>query len=107
MLHQQMEDRRAYLQRRRQFQDLPVDKLNEAWAAVVIAASANVERACFEDLNDLSAELGLRGLEEPVHLVAHVVEHMTKQAARAAVEHHERIEQHIGAFVDEWKKPRN
>jgi hypothetical protein len=105
--HRAMERTRSYLERGRRFEGLAEGKLNEGWASSFIALCADDDQTRATDLHDLSAEIGLRGLEEPVHLVKHAMDRVVEHATRVAEEDRERIESQISAFVDEWKAPKN
>jgi hypothetical protein len=105
--HRTMEHTRSYLDRGRSFQNLAEDKLNEEWAAAFIALCADGDQTRARLAHDLNAEIGLRKLKEPMHLVSHAMDRIRQNIRRIAEEDLERIEGQIGAFLGDLEKPKN
>ena len=106
--HQAMEDTRSYLERGRRFEGLTVDALNDGWAAAFTAVCAYGDESRETDLDDLGAELGLRNLKRPEHLVRP----RAMQAAQARVvnSQHEAfgpVTEAIDRFMERMDEPKN
>jgi hypothetical protein len=103
-----MELRGSYLERGRRFISLHDDNLDKEWASTFIAVCAEDNQSRRPDLNDLSAEIGLRGREEPAHLVKHVMPQVIATAERIMREEGtQHIEDRLGEFFIKWKGPNN
>ncbi len=68
--HEAMTQTASYLGRGRRFEGLSVDALNKEWAATFTTVCAEGDGRRATDLEDLGAELGLRKLGRPEHLVS-------------------------------------
>ena len=106
--HQAMEETRSYLERGRRFEDLTVDDLGKGWAAAFTAVCADGDGGRQTDLEDLAAELGLRNLERPEHLI----DPRAMQAAQERVRDSEQesfgpVTEAIGRFMKRMDEPRN
>jgi hypothetical protein len=106
--HQAMEETKSYLERGRRFESLADDDLGKRWAAAFTAVCAHGDETREADLDDLGAELGLRNLERPAHLV----HPRAMKAAQARVENsqHEAIgpvTEAIGRFMASMDEPKN
>jgi hypothetical protein len=66
-----LEQRRKYLARGRRFVVLDVGQLGKSWIAAVRNWLARKDRAAEVTMDDLTAELGLRGLEPPYEAIKH------------------------------------
>jgi hypothetical protein len=104
-----MEEARAYMERGRRFREMPIEELNQAWADAFDLVCGLGERTRIEDLSDLGAELSLRGLEKPAHLVQDA---MKRAQARVAgfpdnPAGLNALRDDIGRFLAEMKKPKN
>ena len=106
--HQAMEETRSYLERGRPFEGLADDALGKQWAAAFTAVCADGDDSRHTDLDDLGAELGLRNIERPAHLV--------HPRAMQAAQERERNSQHeafgpeteaIGRFMATMEQPKN
>jgi hypothetical protein len=67
--HRSIEQRRSYLARGRRFLVLDVGQLSKSWISAVKNWLARKDRASEITMNDLTAELRLRGLEPPYDAV--------------------------------------
>ena len=66
-----LEQRRKYLARGRRFVVLDVAQLGKSWIAAVRNWLARKDRAAEVTIDDLTAELRLRGLEPPYEAIKH------------------------------------
>ena len=66
-----LEQRRKYLARGRRFVVLDLEQLGKSWIAAVRNWLARKDRAAEVTMDDLSAELRLRGLEPPYEAIKH------------------------------------
>jgi hypothetical protein len=66
-----MEQRRKYLTRGRRFVVLDAGQLGKSWIAAVRNWLARKDRAAEVTMDDLTAELRLRGLEPPYEAIKH------------------------------------
>jgi hypothetical protein len=106
--HQAMEETKSYLERGRRFEDLTVDDLSKGWAAAFTAVCADGDEGGQTDLDDLGAELGLRNLERPEHLVHPRA--MTAALERVRNSQHEAfgpVTEAIGRFMERMDEPKN
>jgi hypothetical protein len=67
--HRSMEQRRNYLARGRRFVILDVGQLNKSWITAVRNWLARKDRAAEVTMDDLTAELRLRGLDPPYEAI--------------------------------------
>jgi hypothetical protein len=67
--HRSIEQRRSYLARGRRFLVLDVGQLSKSWISAVKNWLARKDRASEITMDDLTAELRLRGLEPPYDAV--------------------------------------
>jgi hypothetical protein len=67
--HRSMEQRRNYLARGRRFVILDVGQLSKSWITAVRNWLARKDRAAEVTMDDLTAELRLRGLEPPYEAI--------------------------------------
>jgi hypothetical protein len=105
--HRVMEYTHSYVARGRRFEALTEDKLNEGWASAFIALCADGDRTRAIDSRDLTAEISLRKLRTPVHLVEHAKERIRARSRLVAEKNSEQIDNRINVFVDEWTAPKN
>ena len=108
MAHQAMEDTRSYLERGRQFEGLSVEDLNARWAAAFTAVCAQGDQSQAIDLADFGAELGLRKLKHPEHLIG--VDTMNATQRRMQESRRQMLgpmEEAVGRFRDKMDKPKN
>jgi hypothetical protein len=108
MDHQAMEETRSYLARGRRFEGLSVEDLNQGWAAAFTSVCANGDQSRAIDLEDFGAELGLRNLERPDHLVHRDAMKMAQERVRnSRLEAFGPLMEAVGKFRDEMDKPKN
>jgi hypothetical protein len=108
MDHQAMEETRSYLARGRRFERLSVEDLNKGWAAAFTSVCADDDQSRVTDLDDFGAELGLRQLEKPDHLVHPDAMRIAQERVRnARLEAYGPLMEAVGKFRDEMDKPKN
>ena len=78
--HQALARRADYVDRGRRFEALDLDALEAGWAHAFVAMCLHGEAARIEDLDDLSAEIALRGRPVPAHLVQNVMPGIRERA---------------------------
>ncbi len=98
---QAMEETKSYLERGRRFEGLTVEDLNKGWAAAFTSVCADGDESRTTDLDDCGAELGLRKLEKPDHLVR------SDAMRNARLEAFGPVSEAVGKFMDEMDKPKN
>jgi hypothetical protein len=108
MDHQAMEETRSYLERGRRFEGLTDDALSTGWVAAFTAVCAHGDECRETDLDDFGAELGLRKLARPEHLI----HPRAMQAAQKRVRdsQHEAlgpVTEAIGRFMATMDQPKN
>jgi hypothetical protein len=104
--HRSIEQRRNYLARGRRFAALHVGHLNESWISAVRNWLARKDQTAEFVMDDLTAELRLRGLEPPYDAVKQ--ELITRFAAMGEVEQRKvrrEFARQIGMFMRESDKP--
>ena len=69
LIHRSLEQRRSYLARGRRFLVLDVGQLSKSWITAVKNWLARKDQASEITMDDLTAELQLRGLEPPYDAV--------------------------------------
>jgi hypothetical protein len=104
----EMEETQDYLARGRRFSGLTADALNDAWATAFKDVFSNENRSRVRDLDDLGAELRLRELELPEHLVAPEMAGLRERLIREGplVENPE-LDRRIDEFFAGLRKPSN
>jgi hypothetical protein len=108
MDHQAMEETKSYLERGRRFEGLTVEDLDKGWAAAFTSVCADGDESRATDLDDCGAELGLRKLEKPEHLVRRDAMRIAQARARnARQEMFGPVKEAIGKFMDEMDRPKN
>jgi hypothetical protein len=81
--NREMEDTRSYLDRGRAFADLTNEALNAAWVKACRAVHGRSSSSREAEFRDLKAELRLRGLKYPLHLVKPETERTVKRLREA------------------------
>jgi hypothetical protein len=81
--HKAGERRAAYVAQGRRFQALSNEAVESGWADAFVAMCLHGEEARVQELDDLSAELGLRGRPVPAHRVQHVMPDIEARARDA------------------------
>jgi hypothetical protein len=106
--HQAMEETRSYLGRGRRFEGLSVNDLNKGWAAAFTAVCAHGDESRVTDLDDLGAELSLRKLGRPDHLVHRDAMRIAQERVRKSrLDAIGPLMEAVGKFRDEMDKPKN
>ena len=80
--HQDLERRRTYVAEGRRFATLAPDDLETAWAEAFVAMCLHGDPSRVRDIDDLTAEIGLRGRPVPAHLVRHAMPDIQERARR-------------------------
>ena len=81
--HKAGERRATYVAQGRRLQAQSNEAIETAWVEAFVAMCLRGEEARVQDLDDLSAELGLRGRPVPVHRVQHVMPDIEARARDA------------------------
>ena len=103
-----MEEVRGYLERGRRFETMSIDDLNNAWARSYETVVGRDDRTQAMDLDDFGAEIRLRGLETPAHLVDDGAMEAAMQRIRDMPDNgREAAKDAIREFLDELDKPKN
>lgn len=80
--HQDLARRQAYVTQGRRFARLALDELELAWAEAFVAMCLHGDPSRVRDIDDLTAEIGLRGRPVPAHLVRHAMPDIQARARR-------------------------
>lgn len=80
--HQDLERRRSYVAQGRRFAALAPGDLETAWAEAFVAMCLHGDPSRVRDIDDLTAEIGLRGQPVPAHLVRHAMPDIQERARR-------------------------
>ena len=99
--HQEMEETRAYLERGREFDGAPVEGISEAWALAFKLVYEYGETGHRHQLDDLAAELRLRGLEPPGHLVQDTIRVLQERIRDTAGMTRDALLENVRRFLDE------
>lgn len=102
----EMQDTRSYLVRGRAFASLSVEDLNQMWAAAFTAIALG-DDAKLTEYSDLAAELRLRSLPLPEHLVQGAMPALQKRISESTPEHLEAVRTHVAHLRERWGKPKN
>jgi hypothetical protein len=104
--HKSMGQRQAYLSRGRRFAGLDVGQLNAEWVTAVRSWLARKERKNEQMMDDLTAELRLRGIEPPYDAVR---QELVRRFDRLREVEQEKtsseLVREIGKFMRESKRP--
>ena len=106
--HVLMNETKAYFDRGRRFEKLDVAQLNEKWVVVFKVYLADHTRQQGLEMDDLAAELRLRGLDPPVEAVK--AEISTLQGALKRIGPHAsspEFEQKVSEFLEQRSKPKH
>lgn len=105
--HLAMEEVRVYLERGRRFSAVPDEDLNKAWV-VVFELCANGDQSNAAELDDLGAELELRGLSKPDHLVSRqAMDAVQRRLRELPRELRQAAMSKISQFLEDIDKPKN
>ena len=80
--HQALERRAAYIAQGRRYRTLEPAALETAWADAFVAMCLHGDPTRIRDIDDLTAEIGLRGHAVPTHLVRHALPDIQERARR-------------------------
>ena len=104
--HKSMEQMQAYLARGRRFAKLDIRRLNEDWVIAVRSWLAHKHRTKERLMDDLAAELRLRGLEPPYGAVEQELADRSAQTNEAKRKKTVRkVAREIGEFMREIDRP--
>jgi hypothetical protein len=106
--HVLMNETKAYFDRGRRFAKLNVAQLNERWVVVFKAYFADHNRRQGLEMDDLAAELRLRGLDPPFEAVQ--AEICKLQGALKRIGPHAsspEFEQKVSEFLEQRSKPKH
>jgi hypothetical protein len=104
--HKSMEQMQAYLARGRRFAKLDIGRLNEDWVIAVRSWLAHKHRTKERLMDDLAAELRLRGLEPPYGAVEQELVDRNAQTHQAERKKTVRkVAREIGEFMREIDGP--
>src|SRR6478609_1259646 len=104
---QEMDETRAYLERGRAFSGAPVEGINEAWALAFKLVYEHGETGHRNQLDDLAAELRLRGLEPPGHLVQDTIRVLKERLRDTAGAARDTLLENVRRFLEQLGKPKN
>ena len=105
--HSEMEFIRSYLERGRSFADVPTEGVEEAWATAFKLACVHGQTSHKIELNDLTAELRLRGLDPPERLVQAAIKIVQERVRNLPEAASDALQAMISGFLDEMGKPKN
>ena len=98
--HQALERRAAYIAQGRRFANLAAEALDAAWAEAFVAMCLHGDPSRIDDIDDLTAEIGLRGRPVPAHLVRHAMSDIQQRARQwLGSQVLARFSARVGAFV--------
>ena len=104
--HKSMKQMQDYLARGRRFAKLDVERLNEDWIIAVRSWLAHKDRTKERMMDDLAAELRLRGLEPPYGAVEQELADRSAQTNEAERKKTVReVAREIGEFMRENDRP--
>src|SRR4051794_31180020 len=105
--HQEMEETRAYLERGREFKGAPAEGINEAWTLAFKLVYEYGETGHRNQLDDLAAELRLRGVEPPGHLVQDTIAVLQERIRTTAETARDGLLENVRRFLEQLEKPKN
>jgi hypothetical protein len=106
--HALMNEMKAYFDRGRRFANVDVAQLNEKWVVIFKAYFADHNRHQGLEMDDLAAELRLRGLDPPFEAVKAEISKL--QGALKRIGPHAsspEFEQKISEFLEQRSKPKH
>ena len=105
--HELMNETKDYLDRGRRFKLLAVTELNEKWVIVFRRFTAH-DRTPIGEMDDLAAELRLRGLDPPYDRVRSEMSKLQDEIKRLGPDApSDRLDERIARFLAEHKKAKN
>ena len=108
MQHALMNETKAYFDRGRRFANVDVAQLNEKWVVVFKIYFADHTRQQGLEMDDLAAELRLRGLDPPFEAVKSEISKL--QGALKRIGPHAsspEFEQKVNEFMEQRSKPKH
>ena len=106
--HVWMNETRAYIERGRAFEALGSDQILDTWIALFERWFDKRTAAHARDMNDLAAEIRLRGLEVPYERVGDKARVLQAELVRrAAEEDYLKLDRKIDDFFDARRRPKN
>jgi hypothetical protein len=106
--HAAMENAAHYLRRGRRFADVGKKALVAEWLAAFRDSSLDLRQDRARDLDDVTAELSLRGMRSPEHLIpADVRKRAAARLAPYLPKARERLNDDYHRFLAEWKARKN
>ena len=108
MQHALMNETKAYFDRGRRFANVDVAQLNEKWVLIFKAYLADHNRQQGLEMDDLAAELRLRGLDPPFEAVKAEISKL--QGALKRIGPHAsspEFEQKVSEFLEQRSKPKH
>jgi hypothetical protein len=104
--HKSMEQMQDYVARGRRFAQLDIERLKEDWIIAVRSWLAHKHRTKERMMDDLAAELRLRGLEPPYGAVERQLADLSAQTTKAERKRTVReVAREIGEFMRENDRP--
>ena len=106
--HVLMNETKAYFDRGRRFAKLGVAELNEKWVVVFKAHFADHKRKQGLEMDDLAAELRLRGLDPPFEAVKAEISKMEGALKRKGpYASSPEFDQKVSEFLEQRSKPKH
>ena len=106
--HELMNKTKAYLDRGRRFAQLDVTQLADRWIAVFTAYFAQHYRKQGDEMDDLAAELRLRGLDPPFEAVSAEISKLQGSLKRLGSNaKSSELDRKIIDFLEQQRKPKH
>ena len=106
--HELMNETKAYLDRGRRFAQLDVTQLADRWTAVFKAYFAQHYRKQGHEMDDLAAELRLRGLDPPFGAVSAEISKLQESLKRVGSNaKSSELDRKIADFLEQRRKPKH
>jgi hypothetical protein len=106
--HELMNETKAYLDRGRRFARLDVTQLADRWIAVFKAYFAQHYRKQGNEMDDLAAELRLRGLDPPFEAVSAEISKLQESLKRLGSNAKSpELDRKITDFLEQRRKPKH
>jgi hypothetical protein len=106
--HELMNETKAYLDRGRRFAHLDVTELADRWIAVFKAYFAQHYRKQGDEMDDVAAELRLRGLDPPFKAVSAEISKLRESLERIGPNaNSSELDRKIIDFLEQRRKPKH
>jgi hypothetical protein len=102
-----MEQMRSYLERGRQWQNLPLDELEQRWVAAGEGFIGNDDQSQARPFQDFDAEYKLRKQAPPHGRLVPAVDKAVARLERYTEDDFEPMRRRLESFVDDLEKPKN